>query len=77
MAGPVANMNLTRLNSNPGLYGHTQPPSKAELTAHMREEAWTQQPTGGRPNHDCQTSRPRKESILSPPTTTTTISGGG
>lgn len=31
-AGPVANMNLTRLNSNSGLYEHTRLPTKADLT---------------------------------------------
>lgn len=40
-AGPVANMNLTRLNSNSGLYELTQSPSKADLTVHMRAEADT------------------------------------
>lgn len=77
-AGPVANMNLTRLNSNSGLYEHTRSPTKADLTVQMRAEAWTQRPIGGSPSHDGQASKTLQGSNpLSPPTTTTTTTGVG
>lgn len=39
-AGPVANMNMTRLNSGSGLYEHTRSPTRADLTPHMQAEAY-------------------------------------
>lgn len=55
-AGPVANMNLTRLNSNSGLYEHTRPPTKADLTVDMPAEAQSRRPG---------LEAPRMESLLS------------
>lgn len=65
-AGPVANMNLTRLNSKSGLYEHTRPPTKADLAVHMQAEAQEQhRPDVVRPTMAVRPSRPRHQSMPS------------